>query len=318
MASYNDIDYRLRVAKSVERKMLCSLFQCLSAFQPLKDYQYIGMGSVSFIDFSLFHRNLGINKMISIEREEHDKIRFDFNKPFNCIDIEFGESQDVLPKLSLHEKSIIWLDYDSKLDTRILSDLELVFYRLPSGSFLSLSFNALHDREENGLSRYDMLAQRIDTNYFPSDLNDQTLLNKKGLRKIYYQIINLLIQETLERRRENGENVFVKQVVYITYNDGVEMNTLGWIFFNENEKNKITSIVDIDMPFLRFDEDPFNISIPKLTFKEIKAIESLFPNISLCKKHFEKNNQGGFLAHTAISSHFEIYKYFSPFAETYL
>ena len=83
MSSYQKINYSIRPAKSAERKMLCELIQHLSVFHKLSDYQYIGFGSTYFTDFSLFHRNLGINKMISIEKD-----------PLNPLDWSFSADPD--------------------------------------------------------------------------------------------------------------------------------------------------------------------------------------------------------------------------------
>lgn len=62
------VGYSLRPAKHVERRILCDAFRRRSKFASVESYQYVGFGSVWFSDFSLFHRQLGIGKMISIER----------------------------------------------------------------------------------------------------------------------------------------------------------------------------------------------------------------------------------------------------------
>ncbi|MBD2016621.1 hypothetical protein H6F96_21960 [Microcoleus sp. FACHB-53] len=64
--------------------------------------------------------------MISIEKDKDAKERFEYNKPFGCIKIEYGDSYDVLPKLPWSKKSIVWLDYDSPLEKTILDDIDIV------------------------------------------------------------------------------------------------------------------------------------------------------------------------------------------------
>jgi len=61
------VNYVLRPAKNVERKMLCEAFQRLTNFASLREYRYIGFGSIFFSDFTLFHRNLGISDLIDID-----------------------------------------------------------------------------------------------------------------------------------------------------------------------------------------------------------------------------------------------------------
>src|ERR1700761_6192677 len=111
-SSFEKINYSLRPNKSIERKMICEAFTRLSLLDHLSNYRYIGMGSAYFADFILFHRNLGMTNLISIEKEESKKARFEFNKPFSCIDIKYGNSSTVLPNLELEKsKNIVWLDY---------------------------------------------------------------------------------------------------------------------------------------------------------------------------------------------------------------
>lgn len=109
-SSYEKINYSLRPAKNIERKMLCETLQRLSFIQKLEKYRYIGFGSTYFSDFNLLHRLLGISKMISIEKDKKNKDRFEFNKPFSCIEMKFGSSNEVLPMLKWKEPSIVWVD----------------------------------------------------------------------------------------------------------------------------------------------------------------------------------------------------------------
>lgn len=315
-ASYNKIDYRLRVAKSVERRMLCSIFQSLDIFHPIEKYQYIGFGSVSFLDFSLFHRIMGLSNMISMEREEHDKSRFEFNKPYDCIDIKYGDSKDVLPLINIDNKTIIWLDYDSKLTTDILSDIDLVFNRLNSGSFFCVSYNAQQDTEDNGKTRFEKLSERIDNKYFPEYLYKNPHLNKNQIRKVYFDIINNLIKEVIKNRKLNGDDIDAQQVLFLNYNDGAEMNTLGWLFYSEQDKDKVQSVLNKEFSFVSIGESSFEIKVPALTYKEMRAIEEKFPDIENCLRCFGKTKIGyGLLNPSDIRNYFNIYKKFSLFAE---
>jgi hypothetical protein len=82
--SYETINYDLRPAKSIERKMMAEALQALTLFAPMKEYSYRGFGSPYFTDFSLVHRVLGIRNMESIEKDEYNKGRFVFNRPLGC------------------------------------------------------------------------------------------------------------------------------------------------------------------------------------------------------------------------------------------
>ena len=95
-----DMERLGRPAKSVERKMLCEALKRLLNFSDLGKYKYIGFGSIFFSDFSLIHKSFGIKDMISIDNKEKDKERFKFNCPYKCVELQFGESNDILPIIS--------------------------------------------------------------------------------------------------------------------------------------------------------------------------------------------------------------------------
>ena len=139
MKSPTVLNYEVRPCKFVERRMLLSV---LSRIIPLfqQEYQYIGFGGLSFTDFKMFHRELHINQMFSIEYG-YPKEKLEFNKPYSCIQIHPGRSIDELSKIDLTKPSIIWLDYDGCLNSDIFEDLEIIFNRIPHGSIYLMSCN---------------------------------------------------------------------------------------------------------------------------------------------------------------------------------
>ena len=74
------ISYDLRPAKQTERRLLLDFLRCSSeAGLTNSDYRYVGMGGTMFYDFHLIHRFLGINNMISLERDPKTHPRSEFN-----------------------------------------------------------------------------------------------------------------------------------------------------------------------------------------------------------------------------------------------
>jgi len=142
MASYNIFNYNYRPAKSIERKLFAELLKEIYGVFPGKDCTYIGLGSVFFSDFKLIHKELGINLMINIEKNEDDKKRFEFNKPFSCIKLKWGETTAVLPCENWEGRKIIWLDYDKSLQPFMFEDIDTVFTKANSGSFYLMSCNS--------------------------------------------------------------------------------------------------------------------------------------------------------------------------------
>src|SRR5215467_3649289 len=131
------VQYDLRPAKQVERRMLMDAFQRLaeSGFQ-IRDYQYTGFGSVYFVDFILFHKIFGLQRLLSLEHEAVLESRVRFNKPFSCVDVRMQPAAVAIPNLSRDLKHILWLDYDGILRRDFLSDIKAALSILPAGSIL--------------------------------------------------------------------------------------------------------------------------------------------------------------------------------------
>src|SRR5436190_20210322 len=120
------VQYDLRPAKQVERRMVIDACQLLSlANFPIRDYQYTGFGSFYFVDFILFHKLLGIRDMVSVERDTRIKKRIKYNCPFACVELLMTSSTAVIPTLSQDKKHILWLDYDSVLSANHILDVRL-------------------------------------------------------------------------------------------------------------------------------------------------------------------------------------------------
>ena len=83
-ASFTRFNYLVRPSKQVERKLFIEAFHRLAVGGfAWSDYIYVGLGSVYFADFILFHKYLYINRMICVEAESIPK-RMRFNRPFDC------------------------------------------------------------------------------------------------------------------------------------------------------------------------------------------------------------------------------------------
>ena len=108
--SWNSVPYELRPRKQIERRMIVDALMRLSACGfAIRDYHYVGMGSIFFVDFILFHKIAGIRKMLSVEADEEISRRIKFNKPYANVDTYIGPAADVIPKLDPKLKHFLWL-----------------------------------------------------------------------------------------------------------------------------------------------------------------------------------------------------------------
>ena len=277
--SYRRIDYRLRPAKHVERVMLCEAFHRLR-FHVLEDYQYIGLGSVFFVDFRLVHRHLGISQMVSIEREEAHRDRFEWNKPYAGIDILFGDTERRLSDLDFARPTIIWLDYDSPLLHSVISDIRTVAREASHGSILAVTVNAQPRQPDDGGS--DMLEQirtELGNDRVPTE-TDLMSLRGWGLSNLYRRVGDNEIRDALSTAnavREVEDRLDYEQLFNFRYEDGARMATFGGVFFNEASHAELEACAFERLAFVRHDASTFDIRTPKLTQREIAHLERQLP-----------------------------------------
>ena len=161
--SFTRVNYRLRPAKGVERRMMADAFLRLWPFGRVESYRYVGMGSVYFADFALFNTVCGFTHLVSIEDAEdlQTQNRFKFNVPLVSIELKcFSHSNVELPKLHWDNvRTICWLDYDGSLTRPVLTDIKLLGARMSPGSLLAVTVDTrLND--EAASSKRKVLEKR--------------------------------------------------------------------------------------------------------------------------------------------------------------
>jgi len=321
--SYRSINYSLRPAKNIERKMLCDTFRRLSYFDKIESYRYIGFGSTYFSDFILFHKALDIRDMMSIEKDVDNEERFKFNCPFQCIKIEFNHSNEVLPSLDWDVRTILWLDYDGKLDTTVLTDVACFCANALPGSVIVVTVNAHRDIldyseleqpynpiEELHKFRLQELIERVGEEKIPQGVEGKNL-NRKGIAKVYHTIITNEIHQTLNDRNgvlEDGHKIRYKQLFNFHYADQAPMLTVGGVLYEEKQSKIINECRLESLPFVRTGTDPYLIEVPNLTYQELRYLDKYLP--------LEENNRPEVpIPEEDIEKYARMYRYFPTFAE---
>lgn len=315
-ASYKKINYSIRPAKSIERKMLSETLRKLTVFNLVENYRYVGFGSTYFSDFTLFHKTLGIHNMVSIEKDTNNKARFEFNKPFNCVKMEFGGSNDILPKLNWSEKTILWLDYDTKLDATSLADISYFCAFAPASSVLIVTVNAQPDEiregEDPNTYRLQELKRRVGEEKVPLGVTGREL-RAWDAAKVYRRIICNEIKETLMHRNGGlhpSSKLNFKQIFNFHYSDGAKMLTLGGLIFEEGQKALVAGCGFENLPFTREDSEPYLIEVPNLTYNEIRHLNTKLPTSSSFSAPTHNIPQED------IENYAKTYRWFPNFAET--
>jgi hypothetical protein len=267
-----DIDYRARPSKAVQRQMIVDACRRLAGFAPLKDYQYVGFGGLEFVDFDLMHRALGITSMTSIESNTMAIDRYAFNAPFNGINLLGGNASNHLADLNWAPLSVVWLDYEQRLNDEVISDVSLLCGRLQPGSVLIVSVNAQPERKLD--SRREGLVKLIGEDRVPSNVTNESLA-KWGLSEVQHRVLTDIIVAGLRNRPVPAE---WGQILDVHYADGAMMQTLAGVILAPGNRRTFDSCHFRDLDFTRMaGEEALHVRVPILTAKERRAVEEQLP-----------------------------------------
>jgi len=321
MDSFEKINYNLRPNKCIERKMICEVLSRLSFIDDLKNYRYIGFGSTYFTDFTLFHKQLGIDDLISIESAEHKKERFELNKPFSCIQILYGKATTLLPNLELNvKKNIVWLDYDGVLEDYMFGDIDTIVSSAKEGSVFMISLN-VDSLQGNKEGKFKSLAQKVGKQRIPIEFHNENLNGKKFI-EVIYKMIDMQINKSLsERNGNNLKKIEYKQIFNYLYKDGVSMLTIGGIIYSPDQKQSVSRMKLHELTHVKSGNEQYKIQCPNLTYKEIHLLNNLLPcDIIINKKGNVTNKEFKKIPLTPsdIKDYSEIYRYYPNYAETNL
>lgn len=324
-ASFEKINYILRPKKQIERKIIIEILQSLHKHCPnisIKNYQYIGMGSVFYYDFILFHKLLHINKMISIDTHPSVK-RFEYNKPYDFIEFKKTSTSKFLEGMDYKESTIVWFDYDGKLyneiagefkQTDILSDIREVINKAKPLDFFFVTVNAkLPNELRNQKSIIDLFSK-----YLPDEHKTDFLENEDNWPKFIQEIILNFISDV-----QKGLTTKFYKLVSFSYDDGTPMYTLGGIFDKSNENQTRLSQVK----YVSFDKYIVDINVPLLTYKEKIYLDSNIETISKRIKSSRTLNDIKQIVgeletevepYSALEGYLEFYKYYPLYFEGHI
>lgn len=303
MNSPKNLNYETRPAKFTERKMLLSTFLRLcNNFKGT--YQYIGLGGLAFTDFKLFHKELHIKDMCSIEGGRFVPEKVKFNSPYSFIKIHHELTSDALTKIDLTKKTLVWLDYDGALDNYMFEDVAILFSKLPIGSIYLMSCNKeLKSSETGDIYTVEQFQEKFD-GLVPYDIIDQDFSgteDHKTIRKMFLSLISKVIKD--RNRTGDGDAIAFHQVYNMLYqeNRGSRMYTFGGVLTDRSTTYEDLNLLDFD--FVSNDEIVYKINLPNLTIKEIDLIN----------KHLANDEEAEILATTKIVTIDDIIKYKSVY-----
>lgn len=308
--SYLDVQYDLRPAKQVERRMLIDIFMSLmSRGFSFQEYQYTGFGSIYFVDFILLHRYLGMTKLLSVEHDLSIEKRVHFNNPFAPVRIRMSPIGDIIPELNSDINHILWLDFDDRINPQLLADVVLASYKLPVTSILLVTVDV--EPLSNGQTPAQSMAYYEENagEFFEHDWSASDFSRSKLPETILRIVMN-----AISRGLTGRENVWFQPLVRFVYADGHEMITVGGMIVTEQERQRVLESGIEKKPFVMLDanHDLYRIKVPRLTRKERIHLDQFMPcPDDWVPDAFEMSSEN-------ILSYRDIYRYHPAYAELLL
>lgn len=276
-SSFEKINYLFRPRKQIERKIIIEILLELSnKFIKLPKYEYVGMGSIYYYDFILFHKFLDMNLMTSIDDKITSK-RFKFNKPYEFISFKNQKSTDYLSTRIWDTNSFLWMDYDFELDPVMLDDFGIISKSIREKDILIFTIDAR--------CRFNSETKEKFLENFEEFISPQ-FKKEKYFTPLFFP--NLIENICLNYFKEQMlyEEIKFHKLFGFTYEDGAKMYTLGGIF------SKVKSLPKLKNPFARNNTSILNIDIPLITYKEKFYLDSkilnLKNNIAATKNSFNR------------------------------
>lgn len=249
--------------------------------------RYVGFGANTFADFRLFHKQLGIRDMVSIEQEESDGERMEFNSPYKCIKVLSGTSTDVLPSISWSKRTIAWLDYESSLDELILRDVHLVVEKAMPLSVCIVTVNAralINDQQISdgeGQKILEQIQAKDWAGRLPKGIKPEDFVGKKTA-KMFRKLILAEATKALAFRNSflpRSRHLKLQVILGFDYRDGAPMTTIGFILHTASHTRALQGCRLGNLDWTPSSpEDTFNIDPPILTPRERHLLEEQLPN----------------------------------------
>lgn len=310
------VDYRLRPAKAVERKMIAEALRRLLPLGRLSGYRYVGFGSLYFRDFAVMHRALGMEQMTSVEFAEHEphRPRFEFNRPFRTVDVQFASPTEVVRTLPQEVPWILWLDYESSMNEQCLDDIAAFTMEAPENSVLLVTANVHLDPKDK--VPLEKVTRDVGEERIPTGIAEKDIQREWGFAALTWRLVTDEIQRVLIDR--NGARALIGRLVFrqlfnFRYRDTTRMVTVGGLLHRESQAHIVAGCDFDGLDFVRAGEVAYEIKIPRLTLKEVQFLDQQLPDADIEALEARAATIG--LSREDAVNYAEAYRYFPSFSE---
>lgn len=318
MASFEAINYSLRPNKCVERKIIFETLSGLSSSFDFSQYQYLGMGSMWFVDFILAHKNLGIEDLVSFELEEHSP-RAVFNRPYKNIKVYPGPVSDGIQTINWVKPAVVWLDYDCGPENpAVFDDSATVASKINPGSILMVTVNAHMGRVPKQNTEGDQLTRHQGLEIILGDSAPSVEEFKHINLNNYHNVLATCLTRHIERahRRSGRGGKYISFLNYY-YKDNAPMITVGGMFVDDTteellKNNRCYSNSKYIGPGL------YPIQVPPLTHRERISLDALLPNAENLNEGDILEKLGFKLPQSQLDDYAKFYKLYPSYGEVVL
>jgi hypothetical protein len=311
MASFDIVNYSLRPSKSIQRNIIFDGLRRLQGRLALSRQVYIGFGSIWFTDFVMAHKQMAIDDMISIEKDDVGYARAVFNQPYRTVVVKHGDSSEVLRTLLEDARAdtrpwVVWLDYDSAFKDSIRSDLTTVVEQAPENSSLLVTIKARSGKYGKPHQRADRL-KALFPGVVPEALTNDDFQDSVLGGKLAQFTLDLMKSVAANKSRPGGFIPAFK----VAYRDSTPMITIGGMLPSPVNASAVSNFV-AQMDWRCFPQK--EIVAPHLTLREASVLQSQLPSNRPLTKDDVKN-LGFDLADDQIEAFSTYYREYPAFAQ---
>ena len=246
-----DVDYSSRPNKSLVRSRIFNITEETFHPQhaPSEKLSYITFSGYRFIDSIEFYRRFNIGNIYSIENNDRRYRRAKFNRPYEFIDITNGRIVDFIDekyKNVIGTNKVIWLDYESKLNDKIIYELEALFSSgfFDKDSLLFITFNRGFDRDKLTSKVLEIIPRNIKT---PEAFNIW----------LSEQFSHLILDQV---QRKYKYKKVLREVLKVFYRDTADMVVFGYLIKDRKEESTPLETIQAEefaLPVLTFLEENY-------------------------------------------------------------
>jgi hypothetical protein len=184
-----------------------------------------------------------------------------------------GTSTERLPEIDLSGRSIVWLDYDYAIRADVLSDLQIVLEVVPVGSVLLVTLDVDPGELRGRAERFNEHLGE----FAVQGVTDEGL-GGEGIARETWTLASERVGTALADRSvglADEARLQPLQIMNFRYADGHQMMTLAWVVESQAQPASVCGFGEY--PFYRADQQPYFITVPSLTIREMHHLGSQLP-----------------------------------------